>query len=176
MAGFSESPSVDEHSWPSDWWLSLSCCAHIMISLISHNISVIISATWFLIFLIYSNIFLSPHIPICDFDFCKNLFTHQLTKKFSRKLKTKKRKKSLLRSNEIYQSRTVSRKRFVYYLGCLNRTEPGRESTLSNPRSSVGKLSIRRRRKNRNRSVTVEWVENIVQTKRTISTIKSINH
>lgn len=74
--------------------------------------------------------------------------------KHCRKLKKKKRKKLNCQSSQEVT------KRFPYNLGCLiNRTEPGSEgAALSNSRSSVGKLSIRRRRKNHSRSITVEWV------------------
>lgn len=78
-----------------------------------------------------------------------------------RKSKVKKRRKLLLLMRRKESSQSKSTEKFDYYLGCLNRTEPGTgSSTLANSRSSVGKLSIRRRRKNHARSsLTVEWVD-----------------
>lgn len=72
----------------------------------------------------------------------------------------KKSKKSNLKILEASENdiKPVDSKRFDY-LGCINRAEhgSGSSSMLNNNRSSVGKLSIRRRRKH-NRSSTVEWV------------------
>lgn len=94
-----------------------------------------------------------------------------------RKCKKKKRKRLLSRSEKTSQSRVARvMKRFDYYLGRLNRTEPGTGNAgMNNSRSSVGKLSIRRRRKNHNRqSFTVEWVETCGHTKQKTSSI--FNH